>query len=55
LFMGAHFLQIFASGGGIQFGPTILMILLIIVGTFMAMTGILLHSVSSVMKNAMGA
>jgi glycosyltransferase involved in cell wall biosynthesis len=55
LFMGAHFLQIFVSGGGLQFGPTILMILLIIVGTFMALTGILLHSVSSVMKNAMGA
>ena len=32
-----------------------LMVLLIVVGTFMALTGILLHSVSSVMKNARGA
>ena len=52
LYMGAHFLQIFAMGGGLQFGPTMLMVLLIVVGTFMALTGILLHSVSSVMKNA---
>src|SRR5665647_1432673 len=52
LYMGAHFLQIFATGGGLQFGPTMLMILLIVIGTFMALTGILLHSVSAVMRNA---
>jgi glycosyltransferase involved in cell wall biosynthesis len=52
LFMGAYFLQIFTMGGGLQFGPTMLMVLLIVVGTFMALTGIVLHSVSSVMKNA---
>lgn len=52
LFMGAHFLQTFAMGGSLQFGPTVLMILLIVVGTFMALTGILLHSVSTAMKNA---
>jgi hypothetical protein len=52
LYMGAHFLQIFATGGGLQFGPTMLMVLLIVIGTFMALTGILLHSVSSVMRNA---
>ncbi len=54
LYMGAHFLQTFAMGGGLQFGPTMLMILLIVIGTFMALTGILLHSVSTVMKNARG-
>jgi glycosyltransferase involved in cell wall biosynthesis len=52
LYMGAHFLQIFATGGGLQFGPTMLMVLLIVIGTFMALTGILLHSVSAVMRNA---
>ena len=50
--MGAHFLQTFAMGGSLEFGPTVLMILLIVVGTFMALTGILLHSVSTAMRNA---
>lgn len=52
LYIGAHFLQTFASGGDLQLGTTVLMVLLIVVGTFMALTGILLHSVSSVMKTA---
>ena len=52
LYMGVNFLRTFAMGGSLQFGPTILMILLIVVGTFMALTGILLHSVSTVMRNA---
>lgn len=52
LIMGAHFLQDFTMGIGLQFGPTMLMVLFIVIGTFMALTGILLHSVSSVMKEA---
>jgi glycosyltransferase involved in cell wall biosynthesis len=52
LYIGAHFLQTFATGGDLQLGHTVLMILLIVIGTFMALTGILLHSVSSVMKTA---
>lgn len=52
LYMGAHFLQDFVAGGSLYFGPTMLMVLFIIVGTFMALTGILLHSVSSIMKEA---
>jgi glycosyltransferase involved in cell wall biosynthesis len=52
LYMGVNFLRTFAMGGSLQFGPTILMILLIVVGTFMALTGILLHSVSTAMRNA---
>lgn len=52
LYIGAHFLQTFATGESIELGSTVLMILLIVVGTFMALTGILLHSVSTVMKNA---
>ena len=41
LYMGAQFLQNFTMGGGLQFGPTMLMVLFIVVGTFMALTGIL--------------
>ncbi|KKH16925.1 glycosyltransferase family 2 protein [Methanosarcina mazei] len=50
LYMGANFLQIFFTGGSLYFGPTMLMILFIIVGTFMALTGIMLHSVSAVLR-----
>ena len=52
LYMGALFLENFTMGGGLQFGPTMLMVLFIIVGTFMALTGILLHAVSGIMKEA---
>ena len=52
LFMGANFLRDFILGRGLDFGPTMLMILFIIVGTFMALTGIMLHSVSAVMREA---
>lgn len=50
LFMGAYFLQNFGMGKGLDFGPTILMILFIIVGSFMALTGILLHSISAILR-----
>ncbi|KKG17789.1 dolichyl-phosphate mannose synthase [Methanosarcina sp. 2.H.T.1A.6] len=55
LYMGANFLQAFVAGKGLNFGPTMLMILFIIVGTFMALTGILLHSMSAVMREAKAA
>lgn len=50
LLMGVMFLREFTLGTGLFFGPTILMILLIIVGTFMTLTGILLHSMSAVSR-----
>lgn len=46
LYMGLIFLQVFYNGGGLYFGPTLLMILLTLVGSFMALTGIILHSIS---------
>lgn len=52
LIMGAHFLQTFTAGGGLSFGPTMLMVLFIIIGTFMALTGILLHTVAGIAKDA---
>jgi len=52
LYMGARFLREFAIGGVLQFGPTMLMVLFIVVGSFMALTGILLHSISAIMREA---
>ena len=45
-YMGLNFLRNFFLGGGLNFGPTMLMILLTLVGVFMSFTGILLHSIS---------
>lgn len=50
LFMGANFLREFMLGKGLYFGPTMVMILFIIVGTFMTLTGILLHSMAEVAR-----
>jgi glycosyltransferase involved in cell wall biosynthesis len=52
LVMGAKFLQEFSMGKGLYFGPTILMVLLVVVGSFMVLTGILLHSISSILKDS---
>jgi glycosyltransferase involved in cell wall biosynthesis len=54
IFMGASFLQTFTTGGSLNFGPTMLMVLLIIVGCFMALTGILLHSLSALLRDRQG-
>ncbi len=50
LIMGLTFLQHFYNGGKLYFGPTLLMILLTLVGIFMAFTGILLHSMSRLIE-----
>jgi len=50
--MGAQFLQTSAMGRSLDTGPFVVMILLIVIGSFMALTGILLHSISTVMKTA---
>lgn len=49
LYLGAQFVQTFATGGSLHFGPTMLMVLLIVVGSFMVLTGILLHSLASIL------
>jgi glycosyltransferase involved in cell wall biosynthesis len=49
--MGANFLETFSRGGSLDFGPTILMVLLIIVGGFMIITGVLLHSLSTLLSD----
>ncbi len=50
--MGLIFLQIFYRGGSLQFGPTILMMILMLTGMFMAFTGIILHSMARMIQEA---
>lgn len=50
LIMGLSFLQSFYHGGRLMFGPTLLMILLTLIGTFMVFTGIILHSMSRLIR-----
>ena len=50
IYMSLIFLRTFSSGGSLNFGPTILMILLTLVGTFMAFTGILLHLIEGIIR-----
>jgi len=47
LAVGVYIINDFLKFGKVVFGPAMLMILLTVVGTLMAVTGILLHSVSS--------
>ena len=46
ILMGLNFLSVFARGGSLMYGPTLLMVLITLVGSFMAMTGVILHSIS---------
>ncbi len=50
LTMGLSFLQRFYNGGGLMFGPTFLMILFTLIGTFMMFTGIILHTMSKLIN-----
>jgi glycosyltransferase involved in cell wall biosynthesis len=44
--MGLKFLQDYYLGGSLRFGPTLLMVMLTIIGAFMIFTGIILHAIS---------
>lgn len=50
--MGLSFLQRFYHGGSLMFGPTLLMILLTLIGSFMVFTGIILHSMSRMIRES---
>lgn len=52
IWMGLSFLRDFYHGATLQFGPTLLMILLTLLGCFMALTGIILHSISRLLSEA---
>ena len=49
ILMGLEFLRGFAHGGNLYYGPAMLMILLILIGSILAITGIVLHILSQVM------
>lgn len=51
LCMGVYFLHIFTAGRNLYFGPTILMVLLTVVGIFLALIGVLLHSFSTICRD----
>ena len=50
IFLGINFLRDFFTGGHLNFGPTFLMILLTVIGSFMAFTGIILHAISKMIN-----
>ena len=50
ILMGLDFLRTFYHGGSLFYGPMLLMVLLTLVGSFMALTGIILHSIARIMN-----
>ncbi len=52
--MGLSFLEDFYRGGTLMFGPTLLMMVLTLVGSFMAFTGVILHTISRLIKEPNG-
>ena len=50
--MGLTFLQDFYHGESLHIGPTLLMIMLTLIGSFSAMTGVILHSVSRLINES---
>ena len=50
--MGLTFLQAFYHGESLHFGSVLLMILLTLVGSFMAFTGIILHTISRLVNES---
>lgn len=51
LYIGVYFPHIFSAGGSLYFGPTILMVLFIVVGSFLVLIGVLLHSLSTIFRD----
>ena len=49
ILMGLESLRVFAHGGSLQYAPTLLMVFLTLIGSFMALTGIILHSISRIL------
>jgi glycosyltransferase involved in cell wall biosynthesis len=53
LIMSVIFLHEFTLGKNLYFGPTMLMVLCIVIGSFMALMGIMLHTVSTILRDAL--
>jgi hypothetical protein len=50
LSIGLFFLQQYAQGKGVQLGPTALMMLMTLVGIYLTFTGIILHTISTLIQ-----
>jgi glycosyltransferase involved in cell wall biosynthesis len=53
ILIGLNFLKTFYHGGSLSFGPTLLMIMLSLVGSFLMLTGIILHSLSNLVHHTL--
>jgi len=51
LYIGLDLLRTFYLGGSLAFRPTVLMVILTIIGTGMTFTGILLHAISGLLRH----
>jgi hypothetical protein len=51
LYIGLDLLRTFSLGGSLAFWPTVLMVILTLIGTGMTFTGILLHSISGLLRH----
>ena len=51
--IGIYFLWLWMDGRGLPFGPTLFMIILMLIGSFMSFTGIMLHSMSRLINESM--
>ena len=49
--LGLNFLQDFYHGASLSFGPTLVMIMFTLIGSFMAFSGIILHSMSRLLND----
>ncbi len=52
--MGLEFLRVFYHGGSLYYAPMLFMVLLTLVGSFMALTGIILHTLSRLIHESKG-
>jgi hypothetical protein len=54
LYIGLYLSRTFHLGRNLPFEPTVLMVMMILLGTFMTFTGILLHSLSGLFRYLQG-
>ena len=48
--LGLHYIKLVMAGGQLPFGPSLLLIMLTLIGTFSAFTGIILHTMSLLIR-----
>lgn len=46
--MGIELMPVFVQGGGVQHGPALLMAMLVLMGSFLSLMGVILHSLSRI-------